>query len=166
MVDAAEMFRDIEQQSGATAEQRRRLGGDDGAVFEFDGGGVVSALDFPFVGRNGDFSRGGRYFRLVEKQSNFIDFVFVVGSVGHFVGRVVESADDFVVTGLTADFVVADAEPNHVHAHVRRRFIGIFAVDALEKGVENGENLDIAVVIDSGFAIGFQMEWVDHVHIV
>ena len=40
------------------------------------------------------------------------------------------------------------------------------AVDALEEGVEDRENLDVAVVVDGRLAVGLQVERVDHVDIV
>ena len=127
---------------------------------------MLAALDFPLVGRRGDASRGCGNLCLLEKQLDFIDLVFVVGTVGHLVRGIVETTDDFVARGLATHLVVADAEANHVHAHVCGRLVGIFAVDALKQGVEHGENLHVAIVVDRRVAVGFEVERVDHVHVV
>ena len=160
------MLHGVEQQGGAAAQQGRGLRGDDGAVFELYGCSVVAALNLALVGGYGDGPRGGRDFRLVEEQPNLVDLVFVVGSVGHLVGGIVEAANDFVLRGVAAHFVVRDAEAHHVDAHIGGRLVGILAVDVFEEGVEDGEYLDVAVVVDGCLAVGFEMEGVDHVDVV
>ena len=40
-----------------------------------------------------------------------------------------------------------------------------FAPDPFEQRVQDGENLDIAVIVDSRDAVGFQVEGIDHVHV-
>ena len=44
--------------------------------------------------------------------------------------------------------------------------VGALACNQLKHGVDHGEDLNVAVVVDRGLAIGLQMERVDHVHIV
>ena len=44
--------------------------------------------------------------------------------------------------------------------------VGALARDQLKHGVDHREDLNVAVVVDSGLAVGLQMERVDHVHIV
>ena len=76
------------------------------------------------------------------------------------------AADDLLMGRFPADFVVNDAVAGHVHAHIRGRFVGRSAVNALEYRFQHGENFHVPVVVDRGLAIGFQMEGVDHVHVV
>lgn len=44
--------------------------------------------------------------------------------------------------------------------------IGRITLDPLEDGIENGENLHVAVIVDGSLAVGLQMERIDHVHVV
>ncbi len=76
------------------------------------------------------------------------------------------AADDLVAGGLAAGFVVHDAVAGHVHAHIRGGLVGALACDELEHRVDHREDLDVAVVVDGGDAVGLQMEGVDHVHVV
>ena len=80
-------------------------------------------------------------------------------------GRI-EATDYFLFRRVTAGFIIGDAETGHIHAHIRGRVIGTFAPDPLKHGVENGKDLHITVIVDRGFAVGFQMERIDHIYIV
>ena len=44
--------------------------------------------------------------------------------------------------------------------------VGALALDFLEYGVEHGKDFNVAVVVDGGLAVGFQVEGVDHVDVV
>ena len=76
------------------------------------------------------------------------------------------AAHDLLAGGLTADLIVHDAVACHVHAHVRGALVGALPGDQLKHGVHHREDLDVSVIVDGGNPIGFQMERVDHVHIV
>ena len=166
VVDAGQMFGGIEQQGGTATEQRRRLGGDDGAVGEFHGGSGVAAEFLLSLGGHGDTTVGRGDLGLIEEQQNLVDLALAVYAVGQFVGGRVVAPDDLVARGLTAHLIVADAEAHHIDAHVGGRLVGILAVDALEQGVEHGEYLDVAVVVDGNLVVGLQVEGIDHVDIV
>ena len=90
----------------------------------------------------------------------------VVTPLGHITQSGVVAAYDFLLGCLTAHFIIGNAEPGHVDAHIGGRLVGTLSVDAFEDGVQHGEYLDVAVIVDGSFAIGLQMEMVDHVHIV
>ena len=75
-------------------------------------------------------------------------------------------ADDFLVGGLTAGIVVNDTEACHVDAHVRWGFVRAGAVNPFENRVEHREDIHIPVIVDSCFAVSFQVEGVNHVYIV
>ena len=68
--------------------------------------------------------------------------------------------------GILANLVVANAVTNHVYAHVRWGFVGACAQNASEDGVQNGEHVHVAVVVDSIFAVGVQVPRVNHVDVV
>ena len=160
------MLHGVQQQSSTAAEQSCGLRGDDGAVFHFDGCRVVATLNLTLVGGDGDLSGGRRDLCLVEQQTNLVHLAFVVGTVCHLVRSIVEAADDLVARCLAAHLVVADAEAHHVDTHIGGRLVGVLAVDAFEEGIQHGEDFYIAVVVDGGLAVGFQVEGVDHVHVV
>ena len=78
----------------------------------------------------------------------------------------VVAAQDLLEGGFPAGFVVDDAVAHHIDAHVRGGLVGTLPVDALKDGVEHREDLHIPVVVYRGFAVGLQMEGVDHIHII
>ena len=80
--------------------------------------------------------------------------------------RGVVAAQDLQTGRLAADLVVDDAVARHVHAHVGGGLIGALALDLLKHRAQHGEDLHVAVVVDGRFAVGLEVERVDHVHIV
>ena len=93
--------------------------------------------------------------------------LFLVGiALTHIAKRIVIAADDFL-TGCFADSIVIDnAVASHVHAHIRRALVRRFSQDAGKQGVQNREDFHVAVVVDGRLAVSFQVERVDHVHVV
>ena len=79
---------------------------------------------------------------------------------------VVVTADDFLAGSFLAGLIVDDAVSGHVYAHICRGFVGAFAVNLCKDLVQYGENFNVTVVVDGSFSISFQVEGVDHVHIV
>ena len=55
---------------------------------------------------------------------------------------------------------------SHVDAHIRRGLVRTFTHDFFKNSAQNRENLNVAVVVDGGNAVSFQMERVDHVDVV
>ena len=76
------------------------------------------------------------------------------------------AAHDLHTGGIPARLVVDDGVACHVDAHVGGALIGAFAHDPLHHGLEDGERLDIAVVVDRGFPVRLQVERVDDVGVV
>ena len=164
--DAAEVFERVEQAGGARAEQGRGLAGDDRAVGHLDGdGGGAGLLGTP-ERRAHDRTVGRRQAELVEQQLLPLRFDRGAQAAQLRAGGGVVAAENFLLGGGAADVVVADAVARHVHAHVRGALIRRTAVDALEHGVEHGEDLHVAVIVDGRHAVGLEVEGVDHVHVV
>ena len=166
VVDACKVLEGVEQQGCAGAEQVAGGGCDDGAVGQLNGGRRSIFLIAALLGGHGGAAVIGTDLGLLHKQGYLVDFAvggFAVGVVAE--GGVV-AADNLVLGGLAADLVVADAKASHVDTHVGRRLVGVLTVDTVEDGVEHGEYLDVAVVVDGGLAIGFEVEGVDHVDVV
>ena len=167
VVDSGKILGGVEDKSRTRAEEFGAFGGDDSSVLKLDCRAVVAAC-------SGALACGGDWttvnsrlnFGLIEKQTDFIHLRLIGVAQSEFIeGREV-TADDFVVGRNTADLVVADAEAYHVHTHIGRRFIGILAVDAFEEGVEDGEDFDVAVIVDSGLAVRLKVEGVNHIDVI
>ena len=161
------MLGGIQQQRGTGAEQVACLRGDDGAVVQFDSRcrhtqGLLTTL----FGGNGNLTVGTVDTHLLEEQCNLVHLLLRTCSQGEVVEGVVVAADNLLLACLAAKGVVGDAEAHHVHAHIGGRLVGVVPVDTREKGVEDRENLYVAVVVDGGLSVGFEMEGVNHVHIV
>ena len=80
--------------------------------------------------------------------------------------RVIIPPQDLLAGSRLARLVIADTVSVHIHSHICRRFVGAFSIDLLEHGFKNREDLHIAVIIDGGLSVSFQMEGIDHVDIV
>ena len=83
-------------------------------------------------------------------------------------GSLEVAAHDFHLRGLAHGVVIHDCEPRHVHAHVRGRLVGatllrfvsIMVVEHREDLPRRGCSSPVV------FAVGLQVEGVDHVHVV
>lgn len=62
-------------------------------------------------------------------------------------------------------FVIGDTLADDIDAHVGRRIVDGFARDAAEDFFEDGEGLEVAIVIDCGDAVFVQVEIIDHVFV-
>ena len=102
----------------------------------------------------------------MHEQLQLLELLLAAAALLDGAGGLEVAADDFLLGGLAAHRVVDDGIAHHVHAHVRGALVRAFTVDALEDGLEHREGLDIAVVVDRSPAVGFQVEGVDHVHVV
>ena len=166
MIDASKILGGIEDEGCRRSEEFAGFAGDDGAVGKFDGSTRLAALLLTLLGSHGDAAVIGGYLGLLEEQLYLLHLGLVVGTVGELVGSIVVAADYLVLGSLAAGFVVADTEAYHIDTHVGGRLVGILSVYALEKCIEDGEYLDVAVVVDGNLIIGLEVEGVNHVDIV
>ena len=166
--DARQILERIDQGACGSTQQRAGLAGDDSAVAQFNGSSRCAAgslaagvcLLFHFPGPHGQPG-------LIHQQLQLVALALLGGAGDLLLAQaLVVPAHDLLAGGLAADCVVHDAVAGHVHAHVRGGLIGALACDQLEHRVHHREDLDVAVVVHGGHAVGFQMEGVDHVHIV
>ena len=78
-----------------------------------------------------------------------------------------EPADDLLARGVAHDLVVDDAEADAVDAHVRRRLVGTGPFrHLLPDRHQQGEGVDVAVVVDRLDAVGLLVVRIDHVLVV
>ena len=164
--DAGEVLGRVEKQGGRCAQEVGSLGGNDGAVGKLDGRARHIDLGSALLGRHGHAAVVGGDLGLLHEQLDLVHFLFTGIAFHEAVQGSVVAADDLLQAGLAACLVVVDAEARHVDAHVRGRLIGVFAVDALEDGVQDREDLDVAVIVDRGLAVGLQVPRINHVHVV
>ena len=166
--DTGQHLESIHQSRCCCTQQRTGLAGNNGAVRQLNGGsrgpaGALAAgmsLLFHFALAHGQVG-------LIHQQFQLVALGLLDRAGDLLLTQALEvAAQDFLAGGFAADRIVHDAVACHVHAHVRGGLIRAFAGDQLKHGVHHREDLNIAVVVDGGHAVGFQMERVDHVHIV
>ena len=164
--DAGELLQGVQQHGGGGAQQSGGLAGDDGAVVELDGSGHTTGQFRHGVGGGDD----GTVFRtdvtLLHEEFDLLDGLFGAVAPAQVRSGGVVPADDLLLGGVTDGLIVEDAVAGHVDTHVGGRFIRALAVDLLVDAVQDREDLDVAVVVDGGLAVGFEVERVDHVDVV
>ena len=166
VVDACQMLGGIEDEGGAGAEERTRLGRDEGAVGQLNGGGRYARLGFALTGGDDGTAILDGDLGLLHQEGNLVDLVLCLLAIGQFTEGGEVAADDLGFRSLAADCIVGDAVTNHIDTHVGGRLIRALAVDALEDGIQDGEDFNVAVVVDRGDTVGIEMERVNHVDIV
>ena len=75
------------------------------------------------------------------------------------------AADDFLPGSLLYHSIIYNAASDHVDPHIGGRLVGGASIDFFKNLIQNRENSHITVVIDGGFAIGFQVIGINHIHI-
>ena len=166
ILDIAERLERIEQQGSGCPEQCGGFACNAAAIGKLDGSSRLTRC-LCLCKRCGDyravcFGNAG----LVHKELDFIYTIVACKTLAHSAAFCIITAQDLLLGSFTADGIVNNAVARHVYAHVGRRFIGAASIDLFENCGENRENFNIAVVIHRGDAIGFEMEGVDHVHVV
>ena len=74
--------------------------------------------------------------------------------------------EERLTCSFLADFIINDAVTGHINAHICGRFVRALAHDLFKHSLKNRENFNVTVVVNSSLTICFQMERVDHVHII
>ena len=163
---AAEVFERVQEAGAARAEQGGGFACDNMPVRHLHGdGGRAGLLRAAEAGRD-----DGQVVRLdaqlVHEELLLIDLALLgeALAVGAFGGEV--AAYDLAGARFAAGRVVGDAEAGHVDAHVRGALVGALAVNPLEHRVEDGENLDVAVIVHGALAVVLEVEGVYHVDVV
>ena len=156
----------VEHRRGGRAEQVFRLAGDDASIRQLDGRGGLARL----VGHGKRSGQDRSHLRLdLRRLHQQLDLMHLIGvglALTNLALGLEVAADDLLAGRLAAGRVIHDGVAYHVHAHIRRALVRALAVDALKDRAQHREDLHVAVVVDRGDAVGFQMEWVDHIHVV
>ena len=76
------------------------------------------------------------------------------------------TTDDLLLCRFADNRIVRNGESDAVHSHIGRRLIRlVFAHDPFADAAYHRKNFNVAVVIDRGHSIVFQMERINHIDI-
>ena len=165
-IDARNALQGIHKQGRCRAKQVGGFAGDHAAVGQHHGARGCSGRLFLQKRR---FARRREVrvdTHLVHEQLKALHLVEMRARAALVNGGGEIAAHDFHLRGIAACVVVANGEAGHIHAHVGGRLVGAFAQNAFEHALQNGEDLDVAVVVHGCDAVRLQMERVDRVRIV
>ena len=166
VLDARHALEGVHQQRRGGAEQVGRLARHDRAVGEHHGArGAAGRLLLEQCGAAGGGVVGVDA-GLVHHQLQLAEAILADAGALDLDGGLEVAAHDLHLCGVAHRVVVHDRHARHVDAHVGGGLVGALAHDLLHHGLEHGEDLDVAVVVDGGLAVGLQMERVDGVHVV
>ena len=160
------MLEGVQEHSCARSQKVAALAGDDCPVGQFKGSRILTGLCLALAGGEGCPPVVGSEPGSFEDESHGVDFGFGTVSVSQSVERIVVPPDDFIVGRFAADLIILEAVAYHIHTHVRRRLVWVFAIYAFEDRIQDREYLDVPVVVDGGLSVGLKMERVDHVDIL
>ena len=160
------MLERIHEQGACRAEQVGGLAGHHGAVGHDHGTCRCACGFFLKQGRAACGGEVGIDSCLLHEQLQLGDLLFAHAGALHIHAGLEIAPHDFHACCLADGIVVEDRIARHVHSHVGGGVVGAFAQDLGEHGLKHGEDLDVAVVVDGGLPVGFQMEGVDGVAVV
>ena len=165
IVDSGEVLERVEEHGRAGTEKLGGFARNDRAVLQFEcNGGSIG-----FFGLLKSGNDCGTHFllnaELVHDQLDLLYFAFFTRTLTNGAERGVISTDDFLTGSFVSSFVVENAIADHIDTHIRGALVGRLSVNFFKHDLENGEDCDISVVIDSGNTVCFQMIRVDHVDV-
>ena len=134
MVNISQYLEGIQKQGSGSAQQVGGLTRDHTSVVELERRGRFAGLLGSLQGGIHDRAVMDGDAGLVHQHLDLVDFRIGAGAFQQPSERVVVPPDDLLPRGILAGLVVADAVSCHIYAHVGRRLIRAFAVDALEHG--------------------------------
>ena len=166
VIHTTQGLQSIQQQRGGCTQQSGGLAGDDTAVGQLHGCGGSASLFLTGQGSSHNLAVLDVDAHLLHQQLQLGNHIIGDLALLLLAQGIVVAADNLLTGGCTAGLVIDNAVANHVDTHVRGGLVGAEAQDLLEHGNQNGECLHVAVVIDGGDAVSFQMEGVDHVDVI
>ena len=103
---------------------------------------------------------------LFHHKFELVDLILIGIALADLAQSIVVTANDFSIGGFANSGIVNDAVASHVHAHVRRSLVRRLSQNAGEESVQHREDFNVTIVVNRRLAVSFQMERVNHVHIV
>src|SRR5699024_8864180 len=136
------------------------------SIFQLNSSSRSACLLCPLFGSNSDLSVFRRDSCLLHQQLKF-EYFFVGACLLHASCQsLIIPADDFLLRSFPAYLVVYNTVSSHIYAHICRRLVGALAEYTLEDCAKYREDFHISIIVYCSFAIGFQMERIDHIHVV
>ena len=165
-VNARKLFERVHEARRGSAEQGARFAGDYRSVGQLNADGRSAGLLRAGICRRDDGAVGRGKADGVHDELYLADLFDRTETLAQRTRSGVVAADDLLLGGIPAGFVVYDAVAGHVDAHVRGALVRTLTVDASEDGVEYGEYFNVAVIVYRRLTVCLEMEGVYHVHIV
>ena len=166
MIDSCQFLQCIQKQCWRCTKKFRRLTCNNTSVRKFHGSSRCTCFFFAFqCGRNYLAVFDG-HMSLFQKKFNLVNFLLTSCSANQSFHALIISADDLLACSFLACFIINDAVTGHIYAHICRRFVRALAHDLFKHSLKNRENFNVTVVVNSSLTICFQMERVNHVHII
>ena len=104
--------------------------------------------------------------RLFHQKFNLKYFFLGGSSFCEPIQCLIVAADNFLIGCITTRLIVTDTVSGHIYTHICRGFVRVFSIYFFKNSTEHRENFHITIIIDSCDAVGFQMEWVDHIDVI
>ena len=165
MIDSCQFFQCIQKQCWGCPEKFRSLTCNNTSVRKFQGSSRCTCFFFTFQRCRNHLAFFDGHMSLFQQKLNLINFFFAASANQSFHALII-SADDLLTCSFLADFIINDAVTGHINAHICGRFVRALAHDLFKHSLKNRENFNVTVVVNSSLTICFQMERVDHVHII
>ena len=103
---------------------------------------------------------------LTEKEFLLHQLALSRSATLHSNSCLIVAADDFLLRCFSACLVIRDSEAYHIYTHVCRGLVWALTHDTLQNRLEHWEHLYITVIVHSCLTICFEVEWIDHIHII
>ena len=159
------MLECVEKHGGAGTEKLRGLARNDGAVLQLQRNGRCVG-QFCFFQRR---ENGGTRFlvntELIHDELDLLNLALFARALSDVAKRGVIAADDFLTGSFVGGFVVENTIADHVNAHIRGALIRRRTVNFFKHDLEDRENGNVSVIVDSGNAVCFKVIGVDHVNV-
>ena len=164
--DASQVLERIKQHSRRCTEERRSLARDDRAIVQFNSNSRT--VRFFSLGNSSDSNLAvlSADVSLFHHKFKLVDLILIGITLADLAQSIVVTADDFGIGGFANSSIINDAVASHIHPHIRRALVRRFTEDARKESVQNREDFDVTVVVNRRLAVSFQVERVNHVHVV
>ena len=167
LFDIAVYLDGVQESRRSRTEQGSGLAGNDASVGQLDSNrGLTFGILRTRKCLAHDRSVLDVYSRLAHKHLDLLNRGFGSGALFTLTERLEVAADYFVLRCVAAGVVINNAVARHIDTHIGGRLIGALARYLLKDGVQNGEHLNVAVVVDGGYSVCLKVIGVDHIHIV
>ena len=164
--DVGERLDGVEHGAGACRHLLVGAAGDEAAVFQLDGDGGAGGGFRLFEGGLDHRALIDGDLVLVHQQADALHRILRAVARLIVAHRLVVAADDLLPGGKAHRLVIDDAVARHVDAHIGGRLVdALVARDLGEDGADDGETLDVSVVVDRHLAVRFKVVRVDHVDV-